>query len=252
MRKETEQQDIKLAEGISSVAIIMDGNGRWATARHLPRTAGHLRGVKNIKRVLRALRELGVKHVTLYAFSTENWKRPKDEVDAIMRLAIKYIDSEAIPEIKRDPAFAVRFLGDKAPLPAELREKCLLVESMSNTDGFVLNIALNYGGRAEIVHAVNSAIKDGHTEITEELISHYIYTAHSPDPDLVIRTGGEFRISNFLLWQSAYAEYYITDTLWPDFNKAELMKAIKSFAGRKRRFGGLNPDEQNKESTEDK
>ncbi len=239
-------------KNLTSVAIIMDGNGRWATKRGLPRTSGHLRGVKNIKRVLGALREMGVKHVTLYAFSTENWKRPRAEVDAIMKLACKYIDSDVIPSIKKDPEFAVRFLGDKSPLPEELRKRCLEVEAMSNTDNFVLNVALNYGGRAEIVNAVNEAIKNGHTELTEDIISHYVYTAHSPDPDLIIRTGGEFRISNFLLWQSAYSEYYITDTLWPDFGKRDLQKARDAFLSRKRRFGGLDPDEKKKESNNKK
>ncbi len=248
MRKNSKSLPTSPDKSLSSVAIIMDGNGRWAKAKGLPRTAGHLRGVKNIKRVLGYLREMGVKHVTLYAFSTENWKRPKAEVDAIMSLACKYIDSEVIPTIKNDPDFAVRFLGDKSPLPEELRKRCIAVEEMSEPTGFVLNVALNYGGRAEIVNAANAAIRDGHTELTEELISRYIYTAHSPDPDLVIRTGGEFRISNFLLWQSAYSEYYITDTLWPDFGKRELLKAQEAFSGRKRRFGGLNPEDQDKES----
>ncbi len=248
MRNKNEISPIPQDKPLKSVAIIMDGNGRWAKSKGLPRTAGHLRGVKNIKRVLGYLRDMGVKHVTLYAFSTENWKRPKAEVDAIMELACRYIDRELIPTMKKDSTFAVRFLGDKSPLPEELRRRCIEVEGMSEPTEFVLNVALNYGGRAEIVNAVNAAIRDGHTTLTEELISHYVYTAHSPDPDLIIRTAGEFRISNFLLWQSAYSEYYITDTLWPSFGKRDLTLAVESFLGRKRRFGGLNPEDKTTES----
>ena len=242
----------KVRGAIDSVAIIMDGNGRWAKHRLLPRNAGHAEGVKNIERVLGILRDKGVHHVTLYAFSTENWRRPKDEVDGLMNLAYKYITERLIPKFA-DPSYAlsVKFIGDKSRLAPELREKCLEVERLSDGRPFVCNVAFNYGGRDEIVHAANSAIADGHTELTEELISRYLYTAHSPDPDLIIRTGGELRLSNFLLWQAAYSEFYVTDTLWPDFGKEDIERAFESFGSRKRRFGGLNPEDE-KEASEKK
>lgn len=235
---------------IDSVAIIMDGNGRWAKQRLLPRNAGHAEGVKNIERVLRILRDRGIHHVTLYAFSTENWRRPKDEVDGLMSLAYKYITEHLIPRYS-DPGYelSVKFIGDKSRLAPELREKCLEVERISDGRAFVCNVAFNYGGRDEIVHAANSAIADGHTELTEDLISSYLYTSHSPDPDLIIRTGGELRLSNFLLWQAAYSEFYVTDTLWPDFGEADIDRALNSFGSRKRRFGGLNPEDE-KEASE--
>lgn len=235
---------IKADERLRSIAIIMDGNGRWAKKRLMPRSAGHIEGARNIKRVLKILREMDIRHVTLYAFSTENWNRPKDEVDGIMELAYRYLSTTVADYIKKDGEFCMKFLGDKSALPEKLREKCIEIENMAKGRKYVCNIALNYGGRDEIVNAVNAAIKDGHTEITKDIISKYLYTSESPDPDLVIRTGGEFRISNFLLWQSAYSEFYITDTLWPDFDKDDIVSAVKSFYSRKRRFGGLNPEEE--------
>ena len=242
----------KVRSAIDSVAIIMDGNGRWAKRRLLPRNAGHAEGVKNIERVLGILRDRGIHHVTLYAFSTENWRRPKDEVDGLMSLAYKYMTEHLIPKFS-DPGYelSVKFIGDKSRLSPELREKCLEVERLSDGRPFVCNVAFNYGGRDEIVHAANSAIADGHTELTEDLISSYLYTAHSPDPDLIIRTGGELRLSNFLLWQAAYSEFYVTDTLWPDFGEEDIERAFDSFGGRKRRFGGLNPEDE-KEGSEEK
>ena len=233
----------KPAKKLDSVAIIMDGNGRWAKKRGLPRSAGHIQGAKAISKVLTVFRDLGVHHVTLYAFSTENWKRPKDEVDGLMDLAYKYVDEIAIKKMKSDKEFSVRFLGDKARLPEKLRNKCIEAEEMGKGRPFVCNIALNYGGRDDIVHAANCAIADGHTELTEEILSKYMYTSHSPDPDLVIRTGGDFRLSNFLLWQSAYSELVVIDTLWPDFDKEEIEKCIAEFNSRQRRFGGLNPED---------
>ena len=223
----------------------MDGNGRWAKRRLLPRNAGHAEGVKNIERVLGVLREKGVHHVTLYAFSTENWRRPKEEVDGLMCLAYEYITERLIPKFS-DPSYdvSVKFIGDKSRLVPELREKCIEAERLSEGRPFVCNVAFNYGGRDEIVHAANSAIADGHTEFTEELISRYLYTSHSPDPDLIIRTGGELRLSNFLLWQAAYSEFYVTDTLWPDFGREDIDRALDSFGSRKRRFGGLNPEDE--------
>ena len=240
MPKTTVKTDT-LRAPIDSVAIIMDGNGRWAKRRLLPRNAGHAEGVKNIERVLGILRERGIHHVTLYAFSTENWRRPKEEVDGLMSLAYKYLTERLIPKFS-DPEYAlsIKFIGDKSRLAPELREKCLEAERLSEGRPFVCNVAFNYGGRDEIVHAANAAIADGHTELTEELISRYLYTSHSPDPDLIIRTGGEMRLSNFLLWQAAYSEFYVTDTLWPDFGYEELTQAFRDYAGRDRRFGGLS------------
>lgn len=232
----------------TSVAIIMDGNGRWAKKRLLPRTAGHVAGAKNVRSVLNALKELGVRYVTLYAFSTENWKRPKEEVDAIMSLLYKYLDEVAGELVKKDSDFSVRFLGDKSALPEKLQKKCIEVENIAKDRALICNIALNYGGRDEIVHAANMAIADGHTTLDEQTLARYMYTSDIPDPDLVIRTGGDFRVSNFLLWQIAYSEFYITDTYWPDFGKSDIKAAFDSFASRKRRFGGLDAEDKNSEN----
>ncbi len=229
---------------LDSVAVICDGNGRWATRRGLPRSAGHIAGAKRIQPALEKFREIGIHHVTLYCFSTENWKRPKDEVDTIMKLVYKYLDEVVIEKIKTDKQFCVKFIGDISPLPDMLREKCIEVENMAKDKPFVCNVALNYGGRAEIVHAANEAFREGHSELTEEILSAHMYTAKSPDPDLIIRTGGDFRVSNFLLWQNAYSEFVVTDTLWPDFDEAEIMKSVKAFYKRKRRFGGLDKEEK--------
>ena len=238
--------------GVNSVAIIMDGNGRWAESRLLPRSAGHSHGVKNIERVLGILRDLGVHYVTLYAFSTENWKRPRDEVDGHMSLAYEYLEERMIPKLA-DPDYpiSIRFIGDKSRLEPALAEKCIEVERLSEGRPFLCNVAFNYGGRDEIVRAANAAIADGHTELTEEILSRYLYTAGTPDPELIIRTGGEMRLSNFLLWQSAYSELYVTDTLWPDFDREDIERAFRSFSSRKRRFGGLNPEDEKEVSQKD-
>ncbi len=235
-------------ERLDSVAIIMDGNGRWAKRRGLPRSAGHVAGAKIIQGVLQYFREIGVHHVTLYAFSTENWKRPKEEVDGLMDLIYKYLDTVVIDKIKTDKDFSMKFLGDKSVLSEKLRNKCIEIENMAKDRAFVCNLALNYGGRDEIVHAANAVIADGHEVITEELLTKYMYTYPSSDPDLVIRTGGDFRVSNFLLWQSAYSEYVILDTLWPDFGRAEIDKCVKEFYSRNRRFGGLDPEDRKDEA----
>ncbi len=249
MPKKSSNDILELDGRLQSVAIIMDGNGRWAKKRLLPRNAGHAEGVKNIERVLKILRELGARHVTLYAFSTENWKRPKEEVDGLMSLAYKYLTDTLIPKLSNpEYELCIRFIGDKSRLAPELREKCILAEQLSEGRPFVCNIAFNYGGRDEIVHAANSAIADGHTALTEDIISKYLYTKNSPDPDLIIRTGGEFRLSNFLLWQAAYSEFYVTDTLWPDLGREDIIKAARSFCARDRRFGGLNPEERGGDS----
>lgn len=221
----------------------MDGNGRWAKARLLPRSAGHKAGAKIIQPLLEDLRKMGVHHVTLYAFSTENWKRPEEEVEGLMELIYKYLDEVVVEKVRTDPEFSMCFLGDKEKLPPKLRDKCIEIENMAEGRPFVCNLALNYGGRDEIVHAVNSAISDGCSPITEEDISRRLYTSASPDPDLIIRTGGDLRISNFLIWQGAYSELYVTDKLWPDITTRDIEDAFRNFYGRKRRFGGLDPKE---------
>ena len=243
MRKK-EKEIIKADERLRSVAIIMDGNGRWAKKRLLPRTKGHEKGASIIEDVLAVFKEIGVRYVTLYAFSTENWKRPKDEVDAIMNLAYKYVDKIYMDRLRREGELAVKFIGDKSGLPEKLREKCIEIENMDKDAKFVCNIALNYGGRAEIVNAANELVKKG-LPITEENLSSQMYTAGTPDPDLIIRTGGDYRTSNFLIWQSAYSEYMILDTLWPDFGRKEIEECVKNFYQRKRRFGGLDKEDQN-------
>ena len=233
-------------ERLDSVAIITDGNGRWATKRGLIRSEGHVAGAKRIQAVLETFRRIGVHHVTLYAFSTENWKRPKEEVDVIMKLVYKYLIEVVEEKLKVDKDFCVKFLGDLTPIPEPLRSKCIEVENKAKDRPFVCSVALNYGGRDEIVHAANAAFADGHTTLTEDILSRYMYTGNTPDPDLIIRTGGNFRISNFLLWQSAYSEYVILDTLWPDFGDKQIMRAVRDFYKRKRRFGGLDKDEVKK------
>lgn len=242
-----EKREINIpgADGrLKSVGIIMDGNGRWAKARGLSRNEGHKAGSKAIRGVIECLSDLGVEHVTFYAFSTENWKRPKNEVDGIMDLIYGYL--EQVKEIKDEYDASVRFIGDKSALPAKLRKKCIEIENMSRNGSRIINVALNYGGRDEIVRAVNEAIKEGCNPVTEADISRHLYTCDSPDPDLIIRTGGDLRISNFMIWQSAYSEIYVTETLWPDFDRDEVIKAADTFYKRKRRFGGLNPEDENK------
>ena len=225
---------------VRHVAFIMDGNGRWAKRRGLPRTAGHAKGAENFRRILEACHRFGIRTVTVYAFSTENWSRPQAEVEAIMRLLDQFLE-ETISKGER--RVRVVFLGDKAPLSPELREKAEEIERLTAENPYCLNVALNYGGRDEIVSACRRLIAAGKEDITEEDVSAALYTAHSPDPDLVIRTGGDIRISNFLLWQSAYAEFYFTKTLWPDLGERELCRALTDFCRRHRRFGGLDPED---------
>ena len=227
---------------LRSVGIIMDGNGRWAKARGLSRSEGHKAGAKVIKEVLATLKELDVRHVTLYAFSTENWKRPKEEVDGIMNLIYGYLDE--VKQLNDDFDATVRFIGDKSALPARLRKKCIQMEELSRGRPRTVSIALNYGGRDEIVRAVNRAIEEGCDPVTEADISRYLYTPECPEVDLIIRTGGDMRLSNFMIWQSAYSELYVTDTLWPDFGRDGVIRAAEAFYKRKRRFGGLNPEDE--------
>ena len=241
-----EKNIFKVDDRLRSVAIIMDGNGRWAKKRLMPRTLGHKAGAAIIEKTLLTLKEMGVRYVTLYAFSTENWKRPKEEVDALMELIYRYLDEQVTKTLASDNDLCVKFIGDKSALSERLRNKCIEVEKMAENRPFVCNVALNYGGRDEIVMAANRAIEDGHTKLTEEILSKYMYTSSSPDPDLIIRTGGDLRVSNFLIWQGAYSELYVTDTLWPDFNRECIIEAIREFYKRKRRFGGLDPEDSAK------
>ena len=221
-------------ERLSHIAFIMDGNGRWAKKRSLPRKAGHKQGAKAFENIVKECNSLGIKTVTVYAFSTENWKRPKDEVDAIIALLNDYIDRV---ELNKDIRFI--FLGDKSVLNHELRKKMENLEKTTECCSNILNIAFNYGGRAEIVNAFNELISEGKENVNEDDISAHMYTRASKDPDLIVRTANECRVSNFLLWQCAYSEFYFTDVLWPDFDKNELHKAIESFYSRKRNFGGI-------------
>ena len=219
------------------IAIIMDGNGRWAEKRGLPRTLGHKEGANALRKIITYAGKIGVKYLTVYAFSTENWKRSKDEVDALMFLFKTYLKNEEKSIMKNNVRFLVS--GRKDDVSPSLLEAIKKLEDKSkNNTGLTLNIAFNYGGRAEIVDAVNSILKSGIDNLAEEDFSKYLYN-NIPDPELLVRTSGELRISNFLLWQIAYSEIYITDALWPDFDEKELDKAIESYNGRDRRFGGV-------------
>ncbi|MBO4264870.1 MAG: di-trans,poly-cis-decaprenylcistransferase [Clostridia bacterium] len=219
------------------IAFIMDGNGRWAKMRNMPRENGHKEGAKTFRKVVDMCKDRGIDAITFYAFSSENWKRPKHEVDAIMLLFRDYL-IDALDEIVKNDVRIV-FLGDRTPLAQKLITLMDEVEQKSKNNKLLLNIAINYGGKQEIVTAVNKALKEGKTEITEEDIQNNLYTVLSGDPDLIVRTGGEIRISNYLIWQSAYSEFYFTDVLWPDFDEKELDKAIGAYMSRQRRFGGL-------------
>ena len=220
------------------IGIIMDGNGRWAKKRGLPRTAGHSSGAKTFQKIARYCNKIGIKYLTVYAFSTENWKRPKDEVDAIMKLLHDYlVDSVNF----QDENIKVKFLGDMAMLDDELNRLIKKAEDDSkDATGLNLNIALNYGGRDEIVRTVRKMAERGDNlaELTDSMLSDNLYTAGMPDTDLIIRPSGEYRLSNFLIWQSAYAEYWFTDRLWPDFSEKDIDEAISAFAQRDRRYGG--------------
>ncbi len=218
------------------IAIIMDGNGRWAKKRLLPRTAGHKVGLDTFVNTVDSCSDLGIEYLTVYAFSTENWNRATEEVSALMELMSRGIVKYE-PEMVRKN-IRLKLLGDIDRFEPKYREALRSVEErLSNNTGMTLCICLSYGGRQELVNAVNRLLKEGKTEITAEDIERNLYSAGVPDPDLVVRTSGEYRISNFLLWQSAYSEYYFTDVYWPDFDKKELLKAIESFSKRERRFG---------------
>lgn len=223
------------------IAIIMDGNGRWALSRGLPRLAGHRAGTENLRRVIEACIEFGIQYLTIYAFSTENWGRPPEEVRGLMRILEDVIDRE-LQELN-DQGVQLHHIGRLDRLNPILREKVKhAVEITRDNNRLVLNVAFNYGGRDEIVCAIQGMILDGISadQVTDDMVSQYLFTAGAPDPDLIIRTSGELRGSNFLIWQGAYSEWYFTPTYWPDFDKEELREALFEFAHRERRYGGLS------------
>ena len=222
------------------VAFIMDGNGRWARQRGMPRLEGHAAGIQNLRSITKTLYRCGITYITLYGFSTENWNRPKDEVNGLLELLSNAIEEVSLECHKN--GIILQHIGRAEELTPGLRQAIdNAIELTKNNTRMTLNFAFNYGGRHEILDAVRSLIADGipPQKIDEELFNNYLYTAGLPDVDLVIRTGGEIRISNFLMWQAAYSEYYFTPTLWPDFNEAELDKALLDYSQRQRRFGGL-------------
>ncbi len=244
--------DLDLAQAIDPqrlpvhIAIIMDGNGRWASRRSLPRVAGHSAGVGPVRSTVESCARIGIQVLTLYAFSVENWKRPRAEVETLWRLLRFYLKKE-LPDLQQNN-IRLQAIGRLEALPPQVRAELeSVVEATSHNGGLLVNLAINYGGRAEILDAVNGIIANARREgrldslyVDEEMFSSGLYTASSPDPDLLIRTSGEMRISNFLLWQIAYSELYVTETLWPDFNRTELLKAILDYQKRDRRYGGLS------------
>ncbi|MBM7647098.1 undecaprenyl diphosphate synthase [Bacillus ectoiniformans] len=241
---ENKMEEVKKEAIPEHIAIIMDGNGRWARKRAMPRIAGHHEGMKTVRKITRLANKLGVKALTLYAFSTENWKRPKLEVDFLMKLPEEFLGT-FLPELIEENV-RVEMMGDRDQIPAHTLsavEKAM--EATKENDGLVLNFALNYGSRSEILEAIKAIIrdeKDGiikQDDLNEELLSAYLMTKHLKDPDLLIRTSGEIRLSNFMLWQLAYTEFWFTDVLWPDFDEGHLLEAIDVYQKRSRRFGGL-------------
>ncbi|HKW97618.1 MAG TPA: isoprenyl transferase [Bryobacteraceae bacterium] len=253
----TGDPDLEFAKAIdplrlpTHIAIIMDGNGRWANRRSLPRVAGHRAGVGPVRSTVETCARLGIKVLTLYAFSVENWKRPRAEVETLWRLLRFYLRKE-LPELQRNN-IRLQAIGRVDALPSQVRAELEdVVQATSRNHGLTVNLAINYSGRSEIVDAVNAMIETARLKnrlenlhVDEEMVAANLYTASSPDPDLLIRTSGEMRISNFLLWQIAYAELYVTETLWPDFNRAELLKAILDYQKRDRRYGGLSAEKSN-------
>jgi undecaprenyl diphosphate synthase len=233
------------------VAVIMDGNGRWAQKRHLPRIAGHRSGTQSARTTIETCARLKIEALTLYAFSVENWRRPKTEIDFLMALLREYLRKE-MPLLQKNN-IRMRFLGRIDELPAGVQNDARdAMEKTAGNKGMVLCVALNYGGRAEIVDAMNAILseRNGHgtqNKVTEEQLSRHLYTEGLPDPDLLIRTSGEMRVSNFLLWQIAYAEIFVTETLWPDFNRARLLEALLEFQKRERRYGGIREGEPSDE-----
>ena len=243
-KKKVQEPQVNFQNLPRHIAIIMDGNGRWAKKRGLPRTAGHAAGAETFRTIATYCKNIGLDYLTVYAFSTENWKRPEEEVGAIMGLLKKYL-LEAIEQMERDKV-KMEFFGDLSVLAPELRELCEQTREISKRyDGCQVNICLNYGGRDELLRAARAYAQDcvegkaDPNQLTDEQLGGYLFSKGVPDPDLVIRPSGELRLSNFLLWQSAYAEFYFTDVLWPDFDKNELHRAIAAFQSRSRRYGGV-------------
>ena len=223
------------------VAIIMDGNGRWALSRGLPRLAGHRAGTENLRRIITACVEFGIKYLTIYAFSTENWGRPREEVEGLLHILEDVIDRE-LAELHKE-GVQLRHIGRLERLDPKIQEKVLdAIALTKGNDRLVLSVAFNYGGRDEIICGIQKMIRDGISSeaVTSDLVSRYLFTAGVPDPDLIIRTSGELRVSNFLIWQGAYSEWFVTKTYWPDFNKEEFRKALDTYGKRDRRFGGLS------------
>ena len=233
------KKDIVKADNIRHIAFIMDGNGRWAKKRGLPREYGHRKGAETFKKIVEYCGDMGISAATFYVFSTENWKRPEKEVNALMTLLDEYLDDCKDTLAKKDDGIRFIFIGDKSPFTPSLREKMEALEEETKNNPRIINLAINYGGRDELTNAFNSLIAEGKRKVSEEDISNAVYTKDSPPLDMIVRTGGDIRISNFLLWQAAYAELYFTDTLWPDFSKKDLEKAINEFNNRNRRFGGV-------------
>ncbi|MBO7376166.1 MAG: di-trans,poly-cis-decaprenylcistransferase [Clostridia bacterium] len=229
---------ISVPGGLAHIAFIMDGNGRWAKKRALPRSAGHAQGAITFKQIARYCRDIGIKYVTVYAFSSENWSRPEAEVKALMKLLRDYLDTAE--KTAREEKICVRFIGDLSVFDEDFRKKVERLAEVSSVYPATLSIAVNYGGRNEIAAAASKLSREAPgSEITPDAISASLYTSGMPDPDLIVRTGGEKRLSNFLIWQSAYAELYFTDVLWPDMTKEDVDAAVAEFSRRQRRFGGL-------------
>lgn len=227
--------NLKVDERLQHIAFIMDGNGRWAERRGMPRRFGHRYGAEAFKRVVRYCGDIGIKYVTVYAFSTENWSRPDKEVQSIMKLLDKYLDE--CEKSAKEYNIRMKFIGDLSKLDSALAEKAKKLEETSKDNRLTLCLAINYGGKDEIVNACNKLIASGKTDITADDIASGLYTAGVPDPDLIVRTAGEMRLSNFLMWQSAYSEFYFTDTLWPDMTEEDIDKAVDAFYNRQRRYG---------------
>ena len=231
----------KVDERLRHIAFIMDGNGRWATARNMPREYGHKNGARVFREITEYCHNIGIRYLTVYAFSTENWKRPKREVNAIMKLLDEYLDKQ------RPENASIRFIGDVSVLDPKIVEKIEKLTKETAGHEYVLNVAINYGSRAELVTAFNKLLAEGKNEVTEQDVNAALYTGDCPDPDLIVRTGGDLRISNFLLWQAAYSELYFTDTLWPDMTSEDVDRAVDAFYSRKRRFGGLDKEPEKKD-----
>ena len=220
------------------IAIIMDGNGRWATHRGLPRNMGHKAGCENLKRIIQHIYDLGIKYATFFTFSTENWKRPQEEIDGIFNIVRDYLDEDGEQFLEKGAKVIVS--GDYTKLPKDLVDSIeRIVNKTQNCDKFTLNLAINYGGRDEILRGVNKAIKEGKELSSPKEFSDLLYSANLPDPDFIIRTSGEMRVSNFMLWQMAYSEFYFTKTYWPSFSEKDLQKALIDFQRRKRRYGNI-------------